>query len=150
MNRKIFAGLIFLFFSVCFPVSLFSENQQYVISGMVTNKGDDFPVRDAEIRISGDKETSERTDIFGYYHIEGLDAGSYIEVTAVKDGVTITPDIIRIASLNSDRTINFTAVLPKSAPAEASRPGKSPGASGDSVLPKPARGVSPIQPEYVA
>ncbi|MCL2144817.1 MAG: carboxypeptidase regulatory-like domain-containing protein [Endomicrobia bacterium] len=164
MNKKIFAGLTaaFFCFSACFPASAFA--QQYAISGTVSDKNDDSPLEDVEIKISGDRNISQTTDGFGYYRIEDLDGGSYLEVSAVKDGWALSPEIFKISSLKSNRTINFTASQEsdqktrqasksKSASASsksASAAGKSSAGSDVPVLAKPASGVSHAQPTYVS
>jgi hypothetical protein len=138
-----------------------------MISGIITNKNDDSPIIDAQVRISGDKEFLERTDIFGYYQIENIDAGMYLEITAAKDGMIFSPEILRIASLNSNRTINFTAVYEdpednlkpqepkypsasrKTSTVIVSPSGRSSNPEDVHVISKPANGVSQPQPEYV-
>ncbi|MDR1194971.1 MAG: hypothetical protein LBL00_00670, partial [Endomicrobium sp.] len=160
MNKKVYIGimLVCFCFSCLFPVRLPAELQQYMISGIITDKNDESPLRDAEVRVTGDKEFSVKTDIFGYYQIENIDAGTYLEVTAHKDGVKISPSILRIASLSSNRTINFSSVSEKSednsrskkvSQSATSQQNKNSENENVRTIAKPASGVSQSQREYV-
>ena len=170
MNKKISAGIIaaFLCFSCCFTAELFADElQKYIISGIITDKSDESPVEDVKILITGDKEISEKSDIFGYYQIEEIEAGAYLEVTPSKEGLQFFPETLKISSLNSNRTINFTASPELSAHKDAqnadgkeSSPASVPVIISPSdkktvqqdayVLSSPPSGVSKVQPEYVS
>ena len=112
MNKKIFTGLaaVLFYFSACFAVNLFADAPRHTISGTVTNEADGSPLKDVDITVSaGEEDFFDKTDVFGFYQIESIDAGLYVEVSAVKEGFVISPDILKVPTLNSDRTINFTA-----------------------------------------
>ena len=170
MNKKISAGIItvFLCFFCCFTAELFADDlQKYIISGIITDKSNETPIEGVEILITGDKEISEKSDVFGYYQIEEIEAGAYLEVTPSKEGFEFFPESLTISSLNSNRTINFTASAELSADADAqngagkagsappvpviiSPSGKKTVRQDAYVLSSPPSGVSQVQPEYVS
>ena len=111
---------------------------QYTVSGFVKDKSG-IGIHDVEIRVNGDIGLSMKTDSTGYYRFDNISNGSKIEITATKDGMSISPAVFKINALNSNRTVNF-----RSAQSLGS-------ASADNVptIPKPVTGVTQTQPTYV-
>ena len=178
MIKKFNTLLLAVAFSFsCLHPGLVFADAQYRVSGIVSNAADDSPIRNAEVKIIGDRELTEKTDVFGYYQIDGIDNGSKIEITAYKEGLSMSPEVFRIQSLTSDRTINFSASesdsrieessmeanISPAVPAEPqpkaerqstvvvspSRASSGNSSSNVPVLAKPVTGVMSTQPTYV-
>lgn len=133
---SVFTMFTFLCTAVFTPAAY--SQAQYTVSGFVKDKSG-IGIHDVEIRVNGDIGLSMKTDSTGYYRFDNISNGSKIEITATKDGMSISPAVFKINALNSNRTVNF-----RSAQSLGS-------ASADNVptIPKPVTGVTQTQPTYV-
>ena len=139
MMKKIISVLtmlIFLCTAVFTPVSY--ANAKYTVSGFVTDKSG-IGIQEVNIRVSGDISLTKKTDSTGYYRFDNIANGTKIELSASKDGMSLSPAVFKINGVNSNRTVNFRA-------AQNVRNSSS---AGVPTIPKPVTGVTQTQPEYV-